>query len=165
MMNQPTEKQVNEAYALARERYAALGVNTDAALAGLAAISISLHCWQGDDVSGFENPDAALGGEHEIHSLVLECGYVRRERGAHVARLRHDYLHKLSTELVQKYDAVALENLRVDNMVRNKHLSKSILDSGWSTFRQYLTYKPSDRIYIGPVIHGSGKHNGYLFGL
>ena len=46
-----------------------------------------------------------------------------------------------STELVQKYDAIALEDLRVNNMVRNKRLSKSILDSGWATFRQYLTYK------------------------
>ena len=59
----------------------------------------------------------------------------------HVANQRKDYLHKLSTTLVQRYDAIALEDLRVTNMVRNRHLSKSILDSGWSAFRQYLTYK------------------------
>lgn len=59
----------------------------------------------------------------------------------HVANQRRDYLHKLSTELVRQYDAIALEDLCVTNMVRNKHLSKSILDSGWSAFRQYLTYK------------------------
>jgi L-rhamnose isomerase len=50
------------AYALARQQYADLGVDTDAALRRLAAVSISLHCWQGDDVAGFEDPDGQLGG-------------------------------------------------------------------------------------------------------
>jgi len=50
------------AYSLARERYADLGVDTEAALRMLAAISISLHCWQGDDVGGFENAGGELGG-------------------------------------------------------------------------------------------------------
>ncbi len=49
-------------YEAAKERYAALGVNTDAALAALATISISLHCWQGDDVGGFEDPGRGLSG-------------------------------------------------------------------------------------------------------
>jgi L-rhamnose isomerase len=62
MNKQPTEKQIQNAYAMAKERYAMLGVDTDAALDALAGISISLHCWQGDDVGGFENPDAELGG-------------------------------------------------------------------------------------------------------
>lgn len=50
------------AYALARERYAALGVDTEHALAAVARVSISLHCWQGDDVGGFEKTGSALGG-------------------------------------------------------------------------------------------------------
>ncbi len=49
-------------YALARESYALLGVDTEAALATLAATPVSLHCWQGDDVGGFEQPDATLSG-------------------------------------------------------------------------------------------------------
>lgn len=49
------------AYRLARERYATLGVDTDVALAQLSRIPISVHCWQGDDVGGFENPGGALG--------------------------------------------------------------------------------------------------------
>jgi L-rhamnose isomerase len=57
-----TEKQIRDAYGLARDRYALLGVDTDAALARLARIPISLHCWQGDDVAGFENPEGELGG-------------------------------------------------------------------------------------------------------
>ena len=51
-----------KAFSLARERYAASGVNVDRALQTLARIPVSLHCWQGDDVGGFENSGAALGG-------------------------------------------------------------------------------------------------------
>lgn len=53
---------IEESYQLAKEAYAELGVNTDLAIKELSKIAISLHCWQGDDVGGFENPDAALGG-------------------------------------------------------------------------------------------------------
>ena len=50
-------------YQLAKERYAALGVDTDAVLKRLPAIPISMHCWQGDDVTGFEsNGDMSDGG-------------------------------------------------------------------------------------------------------
>ncbi len=59
----------------------------------------------------------------------------------HVANQRGDVLHKLSTSLVQEYDLIAVESLRIKNMVKNRHLSKSILDSGWGIFRQFLTYK------------------------
>jgi len=50
------------AYQLALERYASIGVDTDRALARLAGIPISLHCWQGDDVRGFEETGETLGG-------------------------------------------------------------------------------------------------------
>ena len=49
-------------YAIARERYAAMGVDTDRALERLQKLPISLHCWQTDDVKGFENPDGTLSG-------------------------------------------------------------------------------------------------------
>jgi L-rhamnose isomerase len=57
-----TTKQIEQAYRLAKERYAALGVDTDKALKQLADIPISIHCWQGDDVGGFENAGQGLGG-------------------------------------------------------------------------------------------------------
>jgi L-rhamnose isomerase len=57
-----TDKSVAGAYAMAKQRYADLGVDTETALGRLATVAISLHCWQGDDVSGFENPDGQLGG-------------------------------------------------------------------------------------------------------
>jgi L-rhamnose isomerase len=57
-----SDSQIQSAYALAKEHYASLGVDTDTALARLAQVSISLHCWQGDDVAGFENPEGELSG-------------------------------------------------------------------------------------------------------
>ncbi|MDD4636176.1 MAG: L-rhamnose isomerase, partial [Bacteroidales bacterium] len=56
------EAKIKQAYDLAAERYAALGVNTEDALNALQKISLSLHCWQADDVAGFENPDGQLSG-------------------------------------------------------------------------------------------------------
>jgi len=53
---------VQSAYELAKERYAAVGVNTDSVLEKIQKISLSLHCWQADDVTGFENPDGVLSG-------------------------------------------------------------------------------------------------------
>ena len=56
------ENKIQETYALAKARYAGLGVDSDAALETLASVSLSIHCWQGDDVGGFENSGGELGG-------------------------------------------------------------------------------------------------------
>lgn len=56
------KKTVEKAYQHAKEQYAAFGINTDEALQKLDKIQISLHCWQTDDVGGFETPDAELSG-------------------------------------------------------------------------------------------------------
>ena len=53
---------VEKAYASARDRYAERGVDAEKALARLQAISLSLHCWQGDDVGGFEKRAEGLAG-------------------------------------------------------------------------------------------------------
>ena len=58
----PSPKSIAHAHRPACERYAALGVNVEAALKALAKIPVSLHCWQGDDVGGFENTGGSLGG-------------------------------------------------------------------------------------------------------
>ena len=57
-MSSPIER----AYELARERYAEAGVDTEAALRRLSGIPVSLHCWQGDDVGGFEHAGSVPGG-------------------------------------------------------------------------------------------------------
>lgn len=53
---------IGKSYSLAKERYAELGVDVNRALKLLETIPISLHCWQGDDVGGFENFGGTLGG-------------------------------------------------------------------------------------------------------
>jgi L-rhamnose isomerase len=53
---------ITKSFSLAQERYAALGVDVEHALQTLSRIPISLHCWQGDDVGGFENFGEGLGG-------------------------------------------------------------------------------------------------------
>lgn len=101
-----------------------------------------------------ENPNYYRVGQKKLR--VLSRALARKKRGGknrrkalrrvqrqhmHVAHQRSDYLHKLSTQLVRTCDGIALEDLATRNMVRNHHLSKSILDSGWAIFKQYLTYK------------------------
>jgi L-rhamnose isomerase len=61
-MKTPTDVQIQQAYTIAQERYASLGVDSNQALKTLEKVSISLHCWQGDDVGGFENPAGELTG-------------------------------------------------------------------------------------------------------
>ena len=53
---------IKKQYELAKEQYAALGVDTEKALEGMKNVVISLHCWQTDDVGGFEKPEASLSG-------------------------------------------------------------------------------------------------------
>lgn len=53
---------IEKSYAIARERYATAGIDTEKAIATLQDISLSLHCWQADDVTGFENNGNNLSG-------------------------------------------------------------------------------------------------------
>jgi L-rhamnose isomerase len=75
----------SRAYALAKERYAALGVNTDAAIERLRGVAISLHCWQGDDVGGFERAGEPGGG------LAVTGNYHGKARNADELRSDLDF--------------------------------------------------------------------------
>ena len=75
---------VKKAYAIAREQYAGLGIDTDKAIERLKEIKISLHCWQADDVAGFERPDAELGGG----GIQVTGNYPGKARN--MAQLRQD---------------------------------------------------------------------------
>jgi len=57
-----TEIGIESAYEIARERFAAIGVDCEAAIHAVDEIPISIQCWQGDDVKGFENPEGELTG-------------------------------------------------------------------------------------------------------
>ncbi len=82
-------RKTEQAYRLARDRYADLGVDTDQALRTLAGVSISIHCWQGDDLGGFENPGQALGG-----GLAVTGNYPGKARTPQ--ELRRDFEKVLS---------------------------------------------------------------------
>ncbi len=82
-------KKVEQAYRIAKDRYAQLGVDTERALKKLARVSISLHWWQGDDVGGFENLGAELGG-----GLAVTGNYPGKARTPD--ELRADFLKAVS---------------------------------------------------------------------
>jgi L-rhamnose isomerase len=81
-----------QAYNLAKQQYAALGVDTEKALNHLQEMEISLHCWQTDDVGGFETADAALGGG----GIAVTGNYPGKARN--IEEMRND-LEKVMTLL------------------------------------------------------------------
>jgi putative transposase len=89
-------------------------------------------------------------------------GANRRTAVAHLQRVherlrnrRQDFLYKLCHRLIARYDRLALEDLRIANMVQNRHLSKSILDAGWGLFAVHLTSKAANAgrevVFINPA--------------
>src|SRR5678816_4434970 len=84
------ETKIQTSYDFARERYTALGVDTDAALNRLEKVAISLHCWQGDDVGGFENPGGELTG-----GITATGNYPGKARTAHELRSDLDVVYSL----------------------------------------------------------------------
>ncbi len=90
-----------------------------------------------------------------------------------VADARRDFLHKITTDLVTRFDVVVLEDLHIAGMKRNRHLAKSISDSGWGEFRTHIEYKtawygkhlividrwhPSSKLCSTPGCDGKNSH-------
>lgn len=57
---------------------------------------------------------------------------------------RKDYLHKVSRYLVENYDLIAFENLRITNMLKNHHLAKAIVDGSWGMLTRFTDYKAEE---------------------
>src|SRR5689334_14068196 len=86
----PTANQVQNAFEAARERYAALGIDVERALQTLGGIALSLHCWQGDDVGGFESPGGEVGG-----GIAATGNYPGKARTAEELRRDLDRVYSL----------------------------------------------------------------------
>jgi putative transposase len=69
---------------------------------------------------------------------------------------RLDFHHEKARKIVNRYGALAVEGLRVKNMVRNPHLSKSIADAGWSQFLMILTTKAEEAGLVVVVVNPAG---------
>lgn len=96
---------VAQAYAAAKERYAALGVDTDAVIAKLKTIPVSVHCWQADDVMGFESTGGASGG------TLCTGNYPGRARNAEELRADFDKFLELTPGTVRmNLHAIYLES-------------------------------------------------------
>ncbi len=83
------KKLIEQAYEIAKARYAAIGIDTEKALAKLQNIQISMHCWQADDVTGFENQGGELTG-----GIQATGNYPGKARN--IEELRSDILKALS---------------------------------------------------------------------
>lgn len=59
----------------------------------------------------------------------------------HIANQRKDMLHKLTTDLIRKYDVICIEDLAVSNMMHNHKIARSISDAAWGEIERQLTYK------------------------
>ncbi len=80
-----TEQSIETRFKQAQEQYQEWGVDVDQAIKTLSSIPISMHCWQGDDVGGFENPDQDIGG-----GLAVTGNYPGKARTADELRMDVD---------------------------------------------------------------------------
>ena len=89
-----------------------------------------------------------LAKEQRKLSRKILGSHNRQKQRVKVARLhrkirfqRDDYIHKISRRLVNAFETIVFEDLRISNMVKNRRLSKHILDSSWYKLTQYTSYK------------------------
>ena len=77
-----------------------------------------------------------------------------------ITNQRKDFLHKLSTKLIRENQSIAIENLKVKNMLKNDKLSKAISEVGWYEFRTMLQYKADwygRNIVVAPTNYASSQ--------
>jgi len=124
---------IEQAYGLAKAQYAKLGVDAEAALAAAARIPVSLHCWQGDDVTGFEGADGLSGG-----GILATGNYPGRARNAEELRADAD----LAFSLVPGTKRLNLHMLYAETA--GKKVSRDALEPGH--FANWISWAKSRKI-------------------
>jgi putative transposase len=80
---------------------------------------------------------------------------VLRRQHQRIANRRRDFLNKVAHGLVQRYDMLVIEDLRIASMTKNRHLAKGIMDAGWGYFTQHLTHKAAEAgrvvLFVNPA--------------
>ncbi len=84
--------------------------------------------------------DRKLKGSRNRHKQNRKVAQVHRK----IRNQRKDFHHKLSRKLVDTYDLIVYEQLRITNMVKNHHLAKSISDASWGQLMRFTEYKAEE---------------------
>lgn len=106
------------------------------------------------DGTKYGNPKFLEKGQKRLKMLQRKFARTQKKSNRHealrlkvakchrdIANRRSDFLHKLSSMLTEQYDTICLEDLNVEGMMKNKHLSNSIQSAAWSEFVRQLKYK------------------------
>ena len=129
-----------QAYEMAKELYAEYGIDTDKAIERVSKIAISMHCWQGDDVGGFENPDGDLTG-----GIQVTGNYPGKAKT--IAQLREDF--DKAASLIPGKKRINLHAIYLDSMgerVSREKIAPKHFDSWieWAKEREYgIDYNPT----------------------
>jgi len=83
------------------------------------------------------NVSRKVKGSHSRRKAVKELARLHER----IANRRKDYIHKTTTRIVQENDLVAIEDLQIGNMIKNRCLALSITDASWGMIRRFLAYK------------------------
>jgi len=120
-----------------------------------------------------ENPryltksEAKLAEAQRVFSRKRKGTHAREKARVRVAKIhrkianqRNDFLHKVSRYLVNKYDLVVYEDLKIKQMMQNNNLAKSIGDCSWGRFLQYIAYKAESagKYAIGVAPRGTSQN-------
>jgi putative transposase len=120
-----------------------MGINTFAVCSDKTEISTEKHYRNSEEKLAKTQKELSRktrGSKNRIKARIKVA-----KQHEHIANQRKDALHKESRRLISSNpDCVAVEDLKIRNMVRNTHLSKSIHDSGWGQFLSYVEYKAEE---------------------